>query len=121
MKFRWILQLLFIWGYLQLGSIVATLFRIPLPGSVVGMFLLFSLLLTGVMKLSWVDKVASFQLKHLTLLFIPPTAGLVLSPNFQWIFNGWILIILLISSISSLLGTAIFVEWFEKIKRRNAK
>jgi holin-like protein len=120
-NFRWIFQLLIIWGFLQLGYGVASVFHVPFPGSVVGMILLFVFLLTGVMKLSWVEQAASFQLKHLTLLFIPPTVSLILSPSLQRIFNWAILIILLVSSICSLLGTAIFVEWYEKIKRRNAK
>ncbi|WP_099157455.1 CidA/LrgA family protein [Virgibacillus ndiopensis] len=119
MKFIWFPQLLIIFGFLILGYSTATIFHLPLPGSVVGMLLLFVSLITGIMKLEWIEKVSSFQLKHLTLLFIPPIAGLFISSGFIEILKWNILIILIISSIFCLLGTAFAVEWFEK--RRDMK
>lgn len=121
MKLSWFFQLLIIFGFLLLGYSTVAAFHLPLPGSVAGMLLLFLFLLTGVIKLDWIEKAASFQLKHLTLLFIPPIVSLFLSARLGEILNWSIILILIISSICSLLGTAIFVEWYEKIKRRNPK
>lgn len=116
-----ILQLLIILAFLLLGYGTANIFHIPLPGSVVGMILLFVFLVTGILKVSWIEKVASFQFKHLTLLFIPPIVSLFLSSALGEIFNLYILIILVISSLCSMLGTAYFVEWYEKFKGRDGK
>jgi holin-like protein len=116
-----ILQLLIILAFLLLGYGTANIFHIPLPGSVVGMILLFVFLVTGILKVSWIEKVASFQLKHLTLLFIPPIVSLFLSSALGEIFNLYILIILVISSLCSMLGTAYFVEWYEKFRGRDGK
>jgi holin-like protein len=116
-----ILQLLIILAFLLLGYGTANIFHIPLPGSVVGLILLFVFLVTGILKVSWIEKVASFQLKHLTLLFIPPIVSLFLSSALGEIFNLYILIILVISSLCSMLGTAYFVEWYEKFKGRDGK
>jgi holin-like protein len=116
-----ILQLLIILAFLLLGYGTANIFHIPLPGSVVGMILLFVFLITGILKVSWIEKVASFQLKHLTLLFIPPIVSLFLSSALGEIFNLYILIILVISSLCSMLGTAYFVEWYEKFRGRDGK
>lgn len=113
-----IFQILILLGFLQLGSLITAVFHVPLPGSVVGMIFLFLFLLTGVMKLRWIEKAATLQLKHVTLLFIPPIVSLCLSPKLLEVFHWYILMILLVSSICSLLGTAFFVEWFEKMKRR---
>nr|WP_263327146.1 CidA/LrgA family protein [Neobacillus sp. Marseille-Q6967] len=119
MKVSWIFQLIINIGFLKLGSLVAAFLHVPLPGSVIGMILLFLSLLSGIIKLSWIERATSFQLKHITLLFIPPMVILFLSSSFQEIFHWYILIILIVSSICSLLGTAFFAEWHEKLKRRN--
>jgi holin-like protein len=119
--FSWIFQLLIIIGFLLIGHGLANIFHVPLPGSVVGLILLFLLLLTGVIKLSWIEKAANFQLKHLPLLFIPSVVTLFLSSSLSQIFNWYVFIILIVSSTCSLLGTAIFAEWYEKLKRRNEK
>jgi holin-like protein len=120
-KRSWILQLFILIGFLLLGDLIVTRFSIPLPGSVVGMLLLFLCLITGILKLAWVEKVSSFQLKHLTLLFIPPIVSLFISAQFLEILQWNIFFILIVSSISCLLGTAYTVEWYERRKRRNFK
>ncbi|MTW85022.1 CidA/LrgA family protein [Virgibacillus dakarensis] len=114
-----VLQLIIIIGFLLLGNGIVAVFPIPLPGSVVGMLLLFVVLITGILNVEWIEKVSSFQLKHLTLLFIPPIVSLFLSSGFLEILQWNILIILIVSSICCLLGTALAVEWLEK--RRGMK
>ncbi|WP_338448558.1 CidA/LrgA family protein [Niallia oryzisoli] len=121
MKRSWILQLLLLIGFLLIGNLVVTFLPIPLPGSIVGMLLLFLFLLTGIIKLEWVEKLASFQLKHLQLLFIPPIVSLLISFHFLEILRWNIFLILLISSLSCLLGTAYTVEWYEMRKKRECK
>jgi holin-like protein len=117
----WFLQLLIILGFLILGHGIVTVSHLPLPSSVVGMFVLLIFLLTGMLKLEWIEKASTFQLKHLTLLFIPPIVSLFLSSSFQEILRLNVLAILVVSSLCCLLGTAFAVEWYEKIKGRNAK
>lgn len=121
MKLSWLFQFIILIGFLFLGHMIVSLFSIPLPGAIVGMILLFIGLLTRLVNIKWIEKASSFQLKHLTLLFIPPIAGLFLSSSFLDILQWNILIILIVSSICCLLGTAFTVEWYEKLKRRRAK
>lgn len=118
MKLNWLLQFIILIGFLVLGHGIVSIFPVPLPGAVVGMILLFTCLLTGLVNIEWIEKAASFQLKHLTLLFIPLIAGLFLSSRFFDILQWNIIIILIVSSICCLLGTAYTVEWYEKLKRR---
>lgn len=121
MNLKWVFQFVIFIGFLFLGHGIVSFFHIPLPGAIVGMILLFISLLTGLVKLTWIEKAAAFQLKHLTLLFIPPTVGLFLSSNFLDVLQWNIFLILIVSSICSLLGTAFTVEWYEKIKRRRSQ
>ncbi|MRG85881.1 CidA/LrgA family protein [Salinibacillus xinjiangensis] len=108
-------------GFLLLGYGVCAVFHIPLPGSVVGMIILFVFLLTGLIKLEWVENFSSFQLRHLTLLFIPPIVSLFLSSTFLNILHWNVFMILILSSVCCLLGSAFAVEWYEKWKRRQIK
>jgi holin-like protein len=121
MKQSWIFQLFIIIGFLLLGYTVVTVFPLPLPASVVGMILLFLFLLSGMIKLEWIEKVSTYQLKHLPLLFIPPIVTLFISTSYLEVLHWDIMMILTASSVSCLLGTALIVEWIEKRKRRKTK
>jgi holin-like protein len=50
---------------------------IPIPGGVLGLILLYLGLATGLIKLKWVEDTAAFLLRHMLLLFIPVTLGLI--------------------------------------------
>ncbi|SFA89474.1 holin-like protein [Lentibacillus halodurans] len=119
MKLGSLLQLSFIISFLMIGHGFVALFHLPLSGSIVGMLLLFIFLMTGTMKLEWIDKVSSFQVKHLTVLFIPSIAGLFTSSDLMAVFQWDILIILIVSSICCLLGTASAVQWYEQRRDLN--
>ncbi|MFB6467831.1 CidA/LrgA family protein [Cytobacillus sp. Hz8] len=120
MKLQWGIQTIILTGFLFLGHGMVKLFHLPLPGSIVGMLFLFISLLTGFLKLKWVEQAATFLLKHLTFLFIPPIAGLFISFSFLSILHWNVFLILIVSSVSCLLTSAFMVEWVEKLKRRRA-
>ena len=50
---------------------------VPIPGGVLGLLLFFLALLTGVLKLGWVERGANLLLRHMVLLFVPLTVGLM--------------------------------------------
>jgi holin-like protein len=50
---------------------------IPIPGGVLGILLFYGALTVGLIKLRWVEKVAALLLRHMVLLFIPLTVGLM--------------------------------------------
>ncbi|MDF2569073.1 MAG: cidA 1 [Sporomusa sp.] len=82
-----------------IGDRIVQLSHLPLPGSVVGMAILFALLSSGIVKVSQVQMVTSFLLKHMAFFFIPITVGLMNYWNFFY-SNG---IGLLASMVVSLL------------------
>ncbi|MEK3855609.1 CidA/LrgA family protein [Cytobacillus sp. FSL H8-0458] len=117
----WLIQILLLAIFLIAGNFAAAFFHIPFPGSVMGMLMLLLLLVTNLIKLEWIEKAASFQIKHMTLLFIPFVIGLFLSPNFIPLLNFHFLLVLILSSFCCLLGTAYSVLLYEKIRRRHQK
>ncbi|RFU71058.1 CidA/LrgA family protein [Peribacillus saganii] len=112
-------QLFIISGFLLLGNGIVSILHLPFPGSVAGMIMLLAAMLTGLIQLEWIENMATFQIKHLTLLFLPLVIGVFLSPNLIPLLSWHFIIAILFSSFICLLGTAFFVEWFEKIKRRS--
>ncbi|MRN54176.1 CidA/LrgA family holin-like protein [Paenibacillus monticola] len=56
---------------------LTSLMHIPIPGSILGMVLLFLLLESGVISLHWVELGASWLLAELLLFFIPSAIGVM--------------------------------------------
>ena len=66
-----------IFGFYALGELISSSLSLPVPGSVLGMLLLLLALLTGVVKLEWVEGEAEFIVKNMSVLFIPPGVGIL--------------------------------------------
>lgn len=56
---------------------IAELLHLPIPGSILGIAVLFLLLKTKVVKLSWIEKGANWLLAELLLFFIPSAVGVM--------------------------------------------
>lgn len=72
-----IFQVLLIYGIYYVGVYLQTTFKLSIPGSIIGMILLFLLLMTKLVKESMLIEGAKFLLSHLSLLFLPATVGVV--------------------------------------------
>jgi len=60
-----------------IGEVLSKVVHIPLPGSIIGMILLFICLLLGVIKLEMLEEISKFLLDHLAFFFIPAGVGLL--------------------------------------------
>lgn len=78
---RSVMKYLFQFGIILLacllGDFLQTSLDLPIPGNVMGMLLMLILLLTGFVKLSMIEDVSNFMLKHLSFFFIPAAVGLI--------------------------------------------
>lgn len=59
------------------GEVLSKVVHIPLPGSIIGMILLFICLLIGLIKLQMIEEISKFLLEHLAFFFIPAGVGLL--------------------------------------------
>lgn len=110
-------QLVFLWLLNELGYFLVETFHLPIPGNVLGMVLLFLLLLTGVVKLNWVEAASSILIKHLAFFFIPIAVGLM---TFGALFltSGLSFLIVVIGSIvAGMYVTGIVSQGLVKKKR----
>ncbi|MEZ9710954.1 CidA/LrgA family protein [Vibrio breoganii] len=62
---------------LVMGNWLQDFFALSVPGSVIGLLILFLGLVSGVVKPHWVQPSASLLIKYMILLFIPISAGLM--------------------------------------------
>lgn len=62
---------------LFIGQVLSKLFRLPMPGTIMGMILLLILLLLKVIKTDWINDITDVLLKHLPLMFIPSGVAII--------------------------------------------
>jgi holin-like protein len=84
---------------------------VPIPSGVMGLLLFYLAMSAGLVKLEWVEGMASLLLRHMVLLFVPLTVGLmdmgpVLSQHLAAIVAS-----LLVSLVVVLLTTGLMGRW----------
>lgn len=110
-------QLFLLWVIYYASTWLVTFFHVPLPGSVLGMIVLFTLLATGIVKEEWLLAATTPLLKHLSFFFIPIAVELM-----EWgdlfLQKGHLLFLpLVISTLVALLVTGGVVQYL--MSRRN--
>lgn len=106
--------LLVVLGCLTLGDAAVWILGLKLPGSIVGMGLLFAALQAGWVKLSWVEELADILMANLTLFLVPPCVAVI--SYLDVIANDWfsILTATIGSTICVLLVTGKVHEWVRR-------
>ncbi|WP_268809842.1 CidA/LrgA family protein [Planococcus sp. CAU13] len=102
-----LLQISFLYGFFILGQLLRELFSIPLPGSILGLMLMFIALLLKIVPLEWVDSGAALLLSFLPLFFIPATVGVI---DYFDVFAGkgaFLVVVLILSTLLTMAGAAL--------------
>jgi holin-like protein len=97
-------------GFFLLGSGLHRV-GIPIPGGVLGLLSFYLAMSAGLVKLQWVEKVAGLLLRHMVLLFVPLTVGLM---EMGQVLSRQALAItasLLVSLAAVLLTTGLLGKW----------
>ena len=92
------------------GEALASLARLPLPGSVVGMLLLAAALSLRLVPLALVQPAAELLLRHMALLFVPPGVGLMV--HLGLLRREWPAIVL--AAAASTLAVLLCVGWLQQ-------
>ncbi len=103
-------QTFLLWAIYYFSTLVVKTFHIPLPGSVLGMIILFVLLASGVIKEQWLTTATTPLLKHLSFFFIPIAVELM-----EWgdlfLQKGYLLFLpLVVSLLVALITTGGIVQ-----------
>lgn len=120
-----ILQISLLLAFWWIGSILQSLFKLPVSGTVIGLFIVLTGLLTGFFKLEWIKSGSDFILGELVLFFIPCFVGLI---KYKHLFltEGWQLIFaVILGTICVMVVTAYSVhlgfQFENKIKNNRSQ
>lgn len=111
-------QVALLYVFYFVGDGLQNWLNLPVPGSIIGMLLLFTALLVKAFPVKWIEKGAGFLLAYLPLLFIPVTVGVM---DYYHIFagNGFVLpLIVLLSTLLVMVTAGMTSEWLAKRKEQ---
>lgn len=115
MKFvKCILQVGYLYILLFVGNSISSLLHIPIPGSILGLGLLFLLLQFKMIKLEWVELGAGLLLSELLLFFIPSAIGVIDYDMLFGVQGMKVIAVIVGSGIVVMLATGYMAEWFGK-------
>ena len=103
-------EAIIIFGIYLLGVLIADVTRLPIPGNVIGMLILFLLLCFKVIKVEQISTISNFFLDHLAFFLIPAWVGLISS--FSVIKNIWLqlLIVCFVTTAITMICTGLVVQ-----------
>ncbi|WCK53792.1 CidA/LrgA family protein [Aneurinibacillus sp. Ricciae_BoGa-3] len=100
-----------------LGSMISNALHLAIPGSIIGMFILFGLLQTGVLKLNWVEMGAGWLLAELLLFFIPSAVGIIQYKQLMIEQGSKFLLVIAISTFVVMAATGLWAEFVSKYSK----
>lgn len=101
------------------GILIQSIFHLPLPGTILGMIILFILLWTKVLKVESIEKVCNFLVLNMIIFFLPPAVELL--EYMTLLEKGFfkIIILLIVTTVITMVVTGKTVEFC--IKRMEKK
>lgn len=110
------IQLLILLSINFLGILIQKTFNLPLPGTIIGMLILFILLYKKILIEETIGNVCDFLIKIMVLLFLPPIVDLI--ENFDLLRVGFLKIIflLVVTTAITMVVTGKTVEYLIRMK-----
>ncbi|WP_182007975.1 CidA/LrgA family protein [Vibrio sp. B1FLJ16] len=102
-----LISLSLIMGALGIGVTIQKFTDISVPGSVIGMLILFFTMVIGIVKVEWVKPGATLFIRYMILLFVPVSVGLM--QHFDLLFANALPI--LASAVGGTLIVLVSLAW----------
>ena len=96
------------------GNQIVRLTGLPVPGNVVGIVLLYTLLNLGLLRLEHVQDAADFLLRHLVFFFIPVAVDLMNWGSLFWRYGLMLALAIVVSTVLTYLGTGFLAQRLQK-------
>lgn len=110
-----LIQVAFLYGFYVIGSWLHDFFHIPLPGSIIGLLLVWGSLSTNLLKLKWIESGAHSLLSVLPIFFIPATVAIM---NYGHFFSGKGSLLIPITIVSTFLTMGVASLVSQSIAKR---
>jgi len=109
-----ILQICILYLFNFVGNFISSFFNLAIPGSIIGLILLFICLALKIIPVKLVESGAGFLLSVLTLFFIPATVGIMNHPSLLSIQGAMLALAVMLSTILAIIITGTAGQFFEK-------
>ena len=112
--------IIFIINYI--GTIISKTLALPIPGTIIGLLLLFVLLYYKIIKLNMIENVANFLLANMTMFFMPPTVKIM--DSYQLLQGNFIkfVVLIIVSTVITMGVTGKVVQFMiEHLERKEKK
>lgn len=107
---NYILGLIILFGFYYLSKLLVELFNIQFPATILGLILLYISLNLKLIKLEFVENIANFFIKNMSILFAPFIVGLIVQKELLFKNLVPIIAIVFISSAIVMILCGIIVE-----------
>lgn len=112
-------QILILLSINFIGIVLEKTFNLPLPGTIIGMIILFVLLYTKILTEKSIGSICDFLVKSMIIFFLPPTVNLLETMHLLRIGFFKIVFLLVITTIITMVVTGKTVDFL--IKRMEKK
>lgn len=114
-------QLAILFAFCVAGDLLSALVGRKIPGNVLGLLLLFTLLATGMIKVGYVEETADFFVNNMAFFFLPACIGIL--DVFAQVKNQLlpILVVILVSTVITALVAGLTVHLVLRLQRRTTR
>ncbi|QXO18912.1 MULTISPECIES: CidA/LrgA family protein [Vibrio] len=105
---QYIVSFLLIFLCLLAGTNLQSWLEVSIPGSIIGMLILFGLLASGLVPVAWVKPGANIFIRYMVLLFVPVSVGLMVHLD-MLAANIWIILASAIGGTTLVIVTLGFI------------
>lgn len=109
-----VLQICILYIFSFVGTVIHNLFNLIIPGSIIGLLLLFLCLCFNVIPVKYIENGAGYLLSILMLFFIPSTVGIINYSSLLSIHGALLFIAVLVSTLISMAIAGTAGQFFEK-------
>lgn len=103
------------------GTWLTAALHLPVPGSMVGMGMMFALLRLKVIKLAWVEGGANWLLAYLLLFFVPAAVGIVQYRQMLMVDGSRVMLVIVVSTLAVMACTGLLAEFVTRRKGAGAQ
>ena len=96
------------------GEFIVSVTGIIIPGSIIGLVILWLALYFKILNVKYIQSGASFMLAFLTLFFIPSTVGVINYPELLTLSGGLFVLAVIMSTIFALVITGKISKFIER-------
>lgn len=107
-------QLMILFVISLIGEGISVLFHLPIPGSIIGLIILFLALQFKWLRVRHVNMVGNFLLANMTILFLPPAVGIMEKFDVIAPYLLSIILIVFFAAVINIILIALVVQFIKK-------